>query len=101
MENWGAYISYICGAASKHHVMTNPAFVSASLAVKVQEGIALALDPPSLSSQNDGGWGLHSEGIGSRELDRLMARRAVREQRFEVHVGQRSKIDRRSTSKMC
>ena len=45
MENLGTYISYICGAASKHHVMINPAFVSASLAVKVQEGIALALDP--------------------------------------------------------
>jgi predicted unusual protein kinase regulating ubiquinone biosynthesis (AarF/ABC1/UbiB family) len=45
MEHLGAYISYICNAASQHHIMMNPTFVSAALAVKVQEGIALALDP--------------------------------------------------------
>lgn len=45
MENLGTYISYICNAAATHHVMMNPCFVSAALAVKVQEGIALALDP--------------------------------------------------------
>ena len=41
MEQLGTYISYICEAAATHHVMMNPAFVSAALAVKVQEGIAL------------------------------------------------------------
>jgi hypothetical protein len=41
MENLGSYISYICDAAAQHHVMMNPAFVSAALAVKIQEGIAL------------------------------------------------------------
>jgi predicted unusual protein kinase regulating ubiquinone biosynthesis (AarF/ABC1/UbiB family) len=45
MEHLGTYISYLCGAASEHHVMMNPSFISAALAVKVQEGIALALDP--------------------------------------------------------
>jgi predicted unusual protein kinase regulating ubiquinone biosynthesis (AarF/ABC1/UbiB family) len=45
MEHLGTYISYICEAAAEHHIMLNPAFVSAALAVKVQEGIALALDP--------------------------------------------------------
>jgi predicted unusual protein kinase regulating ubiquinone biosynthesis (AarF/ABC1/UbiB family) len=45
MEQLGSYISYICNAASLHHVMMNPAFISAALAVKVQEGIALAMDP--------------------------------------------------------
>lgn len=45
MENLGVYISQICNAASTHHVMINQAFVSAALAVKVQEGIAIALDP--------------------------------------------------------
>lgn len=45
MEHLGAYIGTICNAAAKHHVMLNQAFVSAALAVKVQEGIALALDP--------------------------------------------------------
>ena len=45
MEHLGTYITTICNAASKHHVMLNQAFVSAALAVKVQEGIALALDP--------------------------------------------------------
>lgn len=45
MEHLGAYISYICDSAAKHHVMMNPAFVSAALAVKIQEGIALAMDP--------------------------------------------------------
>jgi aarF domain-containing kinase len=45
MENLGQYISYICDAASTHHVMLNQSFVTASLAVKVEEGIALALDP--------------------------------------------------------
>jgi len=45
MEHLGTYISYICNAASTHHVMINQAFISSALAVKVQEGIALALDP--------------------------------------------------------
>jgi predicted unusual protein kinase regulating ubiquinone biosynthesis (AarF/ABC1/UbiB family) len=45
MEHLGTYITYICNAASQHHIMMNPTFVSAALAVKVQEGIALALDP--------------------------------------------------------
>jgi predicted unusual protein kinase regulating ubiquinone biosynthesis (AarF/ABC1/UbiB family) len=45
MEMLGTYITYICNAAATHHVMLNQAFVSAALAVKVQEGIALALDP--------------------------------------------------------
>jgi aarF domain-containing kinase len=45
MEHLGTYISYICDAAATHHVMLNQSFVTASLAVKVEEGIALALDP--------------------------------------------------------
>jgi predicted unusual protein kinase regulating ubiquinone biosynthesis (AarF/ABC1/UbiB family) len=45
MENLGTYISYICSVAAQHHVMLNPSFISAALAVKVQEGIAIALDP--------------------------------------------------------
>lgn len=45
MEHLGTYISYICSLAAEHHVMLNPTFISAALAVKVQEGIALALDP--------------------------------------------------------
>jgi predicted unusual protein kinase regulating ubiquinone biosynthesis (AarF/ABC1/UbiB family) len=45
MEHLGTYITQICNAASTHHVMLNQAFISAALAVKVQEGIALALDP--------------------------------------------------------
>lgn len=45
MEMLGTYITYICNAAATHHVMLNQAFVSAALAVKVEEGIALALDP--------------------------------------------------------
>lgn len=45
MEHLGTYITIICNAAAKHHVMLNPAFISAALAVKVQEGIALAMDP--------------------------------------------------------
>ncbi|KAG7339398.1 2-octaprenylphenol hydroxylase [Nitzschia inconspicua] len=45
MEKLGTYITQICNAASTHHVMLNQAFISAALAVKVQEGIALALDP--------------------------------------------------------
>jgi predicted unusual protein kinase regulating ubiquinone biosynthesis (AarF/ABC1/UbiB family) len=45
MEHLGFYISYICECAAKHHVMLNQSFISAALAVKVQEGIALALDP--------------------------------------------------------
>jgi len=45
MEHCGAYITYICDCAAMHHVMLNEAFVSAALAIKVQEGIALALDP--------------------------------------------------------
>jgi hypothetical protein len=45
MEKLGAYITEICDAASSHHVMLNQSFISSALAVKVQEGIALALDP--------------------------------------------------------
>jgi aarF domain-containing kinase len=45
MENLGKYITTICNAASQHHVLVNQAFISAALAVKIQEGIALALDP--------------------------------------------------------
>eukprot|EP00535_Pseudo-nitzschia_heimii_P013652 CAMPEP_0197197278 /NCGR_PEP_ID=MMETSP1423-20130617/32787_1 /TAXON_ID=476441 /ORGANISM="Pseudo-nitzschia heimii, Strain UNC1101" /LENGTH=663 /DNA_ID=CAMNT_0042651097 /DNA_START=217 /DNA_END=2204 /DNA_ORIENTATION=- len=45
MQHLGTYITYICNAASTHHVMLNQAFISMALAVKVQEGIALALDP--------------------------------------------------------
>ena len=45
MEHLGTYITYICNSASAHHVMLNQAFISSALAVKVQEGIALALDP--------------------------------------------------------
>lgn len=45
MEHLGTYISHICSVAAQHHVMINPAFITAALAVKVQEGIALALDP--------------------------------------------------------
>jgi predicted unusual protein kinase regulating ubiquinone biosynthesis (AarF/ABC1/UbiB family) len=45
MEKLGTYITQICNAASTHHVMLNQAFISSALAVKVQEGIALALDP--------------------------------------------------------
>lgn len=45
MENLGSYITYICQAASDHHIRMNPSFISAALAVKIQEGIALALDP--------------------------------------------------------
>ena len=45
MQKLGTYITYICNAASTHHVMLNQAFISMALAVKVQEGIALALDP--------------------------------------------------------
>ena len=41
MEHLGTYISYICEAAATHHVMMNQAFVSAALAIKIQEGIAL------------------------------------------------------------
>ena len=45
MENLGSYITTICNAAAHHHIMMNQSFISAALAVKVQEGIALALDP--------------------------------------------------------
>jgi predicted unusual protein kinase regulating ubiquinone biosynthesis (AarF/ABC1/UbiB family) len=45
MEHLGVYLSYIFECAAKHHVMLNQSFISAALAVKVQEGIALALDP--------------------------------------------------------
>ena len=45
MQHLGTYITQICDAASTHHVMLNQAFISAALAVKVQEGIALAMDP--------------------------------------------------------
>ena len=45
MKNLGYYITWICDASSKHHVMLNESFMSAALAVKIQEGIAIALDP--------------------------------------------------------
>ena len=45
MQHLGTYITFICDSAARHHVMLNQAFISAALAVKVQEGIALALDP--------------------------------------------------------
>jgi len=45
MEHLGTYLSYIFEAAAKHHVLMNQSFVSAALAIKVQEGLALALDP--------------------------------------------------------
>jgi aarF domain-containing kinase len=45
MQHLGKYITFICDSAARHHVMLNQAFISAALAVKVQEGIALALDP--------------------------------------------------------
>ena len=45
MEHLGTYITYICNSAATHHVMLNQAFISSALAVKVQEGIGLALDP--------------------------------------------------------
>lgn len=45
MQNLGHYITLICDAAAKHHVLLNQAFISSALAVKIQEGIALALDP--------------------------------------------------------
>lgn len=45
MQHLGDYISYICKAAADHHIRINPAFISMALAIKVQEGIALALDP--------------------------------------------------------
>jgi predicted unusual protein kinase regulating ubiquinone biosynthesis (AarF/ABC1/UbiB family) len=45
MEHLGTYISYICNAAAQHHVLLNHTFILIALAVKVQEGVALALDP--------------------------------------------------------
>lgn len=45
MEKLGTYITMICDAAQTHQVLLNPSFVSAALAVKVEEGIALAMDP--------------------------------------------------------
>lgn len=45
MEKLGTYITFICDAAQTHQVLLNPSFVSVSLAVKVEEGIALAMDP--------------------------------------------------------
>lgn len=44
-ERVSIYINYIMNAASKHHVKITPAFVSMALAIKVQEGIALMLNP--------------------------------------------------------
>jgi predicted unusual protein kinase regulating ubiquinone biosynthesis (AarF/ABC1/UbiB family) len=41
------YINFIMNAASRHHVRITPAFVSMALAIKVQEGIALKLNPHS------------------------------------------------------
>ena len=41
MEHLGTYISQICEAAAQHHVLMNQSFVSAALAIKVQEGIVL------------------------------------------------------------
>jgi len=39
------YINYVMNSASRHHVKITPAFVSMALAIKVQEGIALMLNP--------------------------------------------------------
>ncbi|KAL7580633.1 hypothetical protein ACA910_002149 [Epithemia clementina (nom. ined.)] len=39
------FVSKVCEAASVHHIMLNPAFVSAALALKVQEAVGLSLDP--------------------------------------------------------
>jgi len=44
-EKVTTYINYIFNAASEHHVKMNPSFVSMALAVKVQEGVALMLNP--------------------------------------------------------
>lgn len=44
-ENIGGYILYICDAAATHHVRLNEAFASMALAIKVQEGVAISLDP--------------------------------------------------------
>jgi aarF domain-containing kinase len=41
MEKLGEYITRICDAAAEHHVLMNQSFVSAALAIKVQEGIVL------------------------------------------------------------
>jgi aarF domain-containing kinase len=44
-QNIGGYIRYVCDAAATHHVKMNQAFASIALTVKVQEGVALSLDP--------------------------------------------------------
>ena len=45
MEHLGSYITEICNAAADHHIVMNSAFVSAAVALKVQEGVGLSLDP--------------------------------------------------------
>jgi len=45
MEHLSVYLTYICEAAAKHHVMMNQKFVTAALSIKVLEGLSLALDP--------------------------------------------------------
>jgi len=44
-KNLSQYIAFICDAAATHRVMMNQTFVSFGLAVKVQEGVAMSLDP--------------------------------------------------------
>lgn len=45
MEKITTYADYIFNAAATHHVKMNPSFISMALAVKVQEGVALMLNP--------------------------------------------------------
>mmetsp|Transcript_23348 Transcript_23348/g.32711 ORF Transcript_23348/g.32711 Transcript_23348/m.32711 type:complete len:659 (-) Transcript_23348:140-2116(-) len=44
-EKIGTYCNYIFNAAATHHVKMNPIFISMALAIKVQEGVALMLNP--------------------------------------------------------
>lgn len=45
MEHLAVYLSYICEAAAKHHVMMNQKFITAALSIQVLEGVSLAMDP--------------------------------------------------------
>lgn len=44
-DSVGNYVSTICNAAAEHKIMMNQGFVSIALAVRVMEGVALALNP--------------------------------------------------------
>jgi len=44
-EKVTTYVDYIFNAAARHHVIMNSVFVSIMLAVKVQEGVCLLLNP--------------------------------------------------------